>query len=710
MPRTFNKLHGLRQSSLSLVSFNPCFTMASSAPTPTGDANPVVQPPATSSFQGKPYLQCLESLHHSFPALKSFLEKLANEDEPGRKAVQDHYTDRNKSGPGRCYVLDFTDTKVSVIGDGACEDPAALRSYLEEHPAKQSRADGNRRLFILEDMEPDFVDALGHHLGVDPLVFSEQMNTWNFTDSWSIPHRGLPSMSVPEQSFTLRYYELRTLYDAKSVDVLGIQMSFASNRRRYERWRDIDVPSVGKPDRRHAFVRRCASFWTSQEVKQEGDESVQSNPGDGWDGKSSHLVITFSSNNPQAVILVDPAFSVVPSAPQIPIPSPNPTSTLGKPTPATAVFTPDNIELDAAAIASLDTCYILRAPGPFPTRASLWEAQGWTSSPSPLTLSPLPHASWPYHNGCSTIAPLMFSQLGIGAKESNYPLFRTKRNLSSPMDEMVFYWTHLASKDLLRQTGTTSANSAYFLVKHVAQHWVNHLELMNTTIAKAEWFADDYQASIDSRLSKSQWKSDLVKINSIAKDINYMRRHFNHFWRAMYANLERLGVQLGNEGVDETLGPAIKGAQKDFLTIHTRMAPLRDRAEALNSVANDLANLRAAFRGVHDGEFSLRLSLFASIVFPLTLVASIFSMGDDYLPGEEEFWKLWAIGMPICVGVALGLVYGKRPWQVWRDGKEVWRGWEERGKKRVERKGRERVERKREGSNRVDEEGGYFGK
>lgn len=134
------------------------------------------------------------------------------------------------------------------------------------------------------------MDALGHHLGVDPLIFSEQTNTWNFTDSWSIPHRGLPSMSVPEQSFTLRYYELRTLFDPESVGTLSSQVTFAVNKRRYERWEDIDLPLAGEPDRRHAFVRRCASFWTSQDPTPKGENPMQkvkdlTNDAPGWDGK-----------------------------------------------------------------------------------------------------------------------------------------------------------------------------------------------------------------------------------------------------------------------------------------------------------------------------------------------------------------------------------------------------------------------------------------
>jgi Mg2+ and Co2+ transporter CorA len=327
------------------------------------------------------------------------------------------------------------------------------------------------------------------------------------------------------------------------------------------------------------------------------------------------------------------------------------------------------VELDSVSKASLETCLILQDPRKHLDRASLWASQEWNKWNKGSSLKQTPHRSWPYHNGCSTLAPLMFSQVGIVAQEDNVQSLRNRRNLVSALDEMVFYWTKVASEDLIKQTNEKSSNAAYYLLKHVAQHWVHQLELMNTTIAKAEWFSDDYQAKIDGELSRQKWKDDLLKVNEIAKDINYMRRHLNHFWRAMFLNLERLGVQLGSECVDGAASLALRGAQKDFLTIHTRMQPMRNRAEALNSVSNDLANLRAAFRGVYDGEFGLRLSLFASIFFSLSLLASIFSMGDDYRPGKNHFWMFWAIGPPICVLLALGLIYGTQPWKV---GNDLW--------------------------------------
>lgn len=180
-------------------------------------------------------------------------------------------------------MLQFEDDEVSIPTEhkDGFASPEALRRYMQENPANESRRHNKRRLFILEDLESDYVDALGAHLGVDPLVFCEQMNTWNFTDSRSIPYRGLPSMTDPSRSFTLRYYEFRTLEDPMSVGSLSIQMTFAVNRRKYEKWRDIDLPSFGnsESDHRHGFIRRCASFWTSQE-----QPSATGQPTKGWDG------------------------------------------------------------------------------------------------------------------------------------------------------------------------------------------------------------------------------------------------------------------------------------------------------------------------------------------------------------------------------------------------------------------------------------------
>lgn len=321
----------------------------------------------------------------------------------------------------------------------------------------------------------------------------------------------------------------------------------------------------------------------------------------------------------------------------------------------------------AAASIEPKTAFILQDPKKYDDRASLWDAHTWEN---PEHVKATEHKSWSYHDGCPTLAPLLFSQISPGAQDQ-MEKFQTQRDLASPLDELIFYWTKVASNDLINETNEESSNAAYYLLKHIAQHWTNQLELINCTVAKGEYFSDDYQAKIDDSLSGPQWKADLVKVNSITKDINYMRRQMNHFWRAMVLNLERLGIQRGCENVDERLSLALRGAQKDFLTISSRLQPLRGRVEALAAIANDLANLRAAFKGIHDGELGLRLSLFASIVFPLTLVASILSMGDDFLPGKDKFWIFWVSSIPFVAGFAVLLIYGRRPDRIVRDLKDL---------------------------------------
>jgi len=557
---------------------------------------------AMADFSNKPYFQRLQGLVHAFPALQSFLKKMQNEDY-GRVLVRSHYLRKHNRVPGRCYGLRFRDAGVSVLPESdrrtGFGSPEILREYLKTHPAYASRRSGEKRLFILEDLEPDYVDMLGEHLGIDPLVVSEQMNTWNFTTSSSIAYRGLPSTSSPKQSFTLKYYDIQTLQDPSSVDALTFQMTFAINRRRYERWRDVDLP-LAQMNSKQAFVRRCASFWTSQGELAGSRES-------GWDGRQRpdicfpHLKLTIL-----AVIMVDPAMSTGP---------------------------PENTKL------------ILRDPTNHKTRTSLWHASDWAG---PRNVEAVEHRSAPYQDGCHTLASCLFPHLRPDAKE-RIEAFQQKRDRESPLDELVFYWTKIASKELVAEACSNSSNTTHFLLKHIAQHWLSQLELINCTIAMGEYFSDDCQVKLDESLRGDKWRAHLKMVSRITKDINYMRRQTTYFWRAMVYNLERLGVQLGNEQVDEDLPRALREAQKDFITLDARLEILRRRVDSLTVMATDLMNLCAAFKGIHDSEFNLRLGLFASLVFPLTLVASIFGMGDDFLPGQGNFWIYWAASVPLFI-------------------------------------------------------------
>ncbi|KAL1631263.1 hypothetical protein SLS54_000022 [Diplodia seriata] len=106
-------------------------------------------------------------------------------------------------------------------------------------------------------------------------------------------------------------------------------------------------------------------------------------------------------------------------------------------------------------------------------------------------------------------------------------------------------------------------------------------------------------------------------------DMNYMNKQLYHFERAMTLNMERLGLIIGAEAVNEDMPQAIRDAQMNFITIQARLRPFCDRIAGLSGMANELESLHMAFKSVKDSEFGLRLSLFASIIFPATLVTTI---------------------------------------------------------------------------------------
>lgn len=307
-------------------------------------------------------------------------------------------------------------------------------------------------------------------------------------------------------------------------------------------------------------------------------------------------------------------------------------------------------------------CLILQDPIVYRNRQKVWDARNWKREGEVLEV---PHRSGPYHGGCHVLHVSASSKATASEKLAMMQQSSEKKP-ESILDALVLYWTTLATKDsaILEAAKKDSVNASHYLLKIIAQHWTYQLELIAHGVSNTEWFADDYEARIDSRATLDDWKRELMKITDSTKDINYMRRQLNHFERAILLNLERLGVQIGAEAINDDFPLALRDAQRDLLTISARLRPFRERADDLSSIANEVAGLRASFKSIQDGELGLRLSLFAAIIFPLTLVASLFSMSDGYRPGQGNFWVFWASSVPLALVLGMGLMFGRRP-EIW---------------------------------------------
>jgi len=69
-----------------------------------------------------------------------------------------------------------------------------------------------------------------------------------------------------------------------------------------------------------------------------------------------------------------------------------------------------------------------------------------------------------------------------------------------------------------------------------------------------------------------------------------------------------------------------------FMQTHSQQATIHE-AQKSNSIAKSVGKLTAL----------------ASLFFPISVVAGIFSMGGNFLPGENLFWVFWAVVGPLCL-------------------------------------------------------------
>jgi Mg2+ and Co2+ transporter CorA len=73
--------------------------------------------------------------------------------------------------------------------------------------------------------------------------------------------------------------------------------------------------------------------------------------------------------------------------------------------------------------------------------------------------------------------------------------------------------------------------------------------------------------------------------------------------------------------------------------------------ESLNPIITSLVQLVNSHRSASEASDVRRLTYIAIVFIPLSFVATIFSMGDDFLPGKGNFWLYWATSIPITLAV-----------------------------------------------------------
>jgi Mg2+ and Co2+ transporter CorA len=101
------------------------------------------------------------------------------------------------------------------------------------------------------------------------------------------------------------------------------------------------------------------------------------------------------------------------------------------------------------------------------------------------------------------------------------------------------------------------------------------------------------------------------------------------------------------------------------LYIHHRFNTLKRRTDNLVNSAIGLAGIVSNKTAIREAELSLRearrsireaknvkvLTVIAMFFIPLAFTSGLFSMGDRFSPGSDQFWVFWAVSVPLVLGV-----------------------------------------------------------
>jgi hypothetical protein len=206
--------------------------------------------------------------------------------------------------------------------------------------------------------------------------------------------------------------------------------------------------------------------------------------------------------------------------------------------------------------------------------------------------------------------------------------------------DLVYYFENHSdriSADLWKKP----AASSIFVKKIVAAHYLQIVDYIKVMLPSLElrlttaWVEE-----------QEQWKS----LQTISRRCGNYRDDMEDALLSLDYALEppQPGTRRSN-----TLQPRWQDCQKDFQYIYFRLKILKERADTLMQAMTGLASIAGNRQNLEEAKRVKRLNLLALLFIPLAYTSSLFSMQDNFLPGNAKFWMYWVSALSV---VALTLV------------------------------------------------------
>ena len=199
---------------------------------------------------------------------------------------------------------------------------------------------------------------------------------------------------------------------------------------------------------------------------------------------------------------------------------------------------------------------------------------------------------------------------------------------TSILDDIAWYWMNLASAEQIAGVQRDAAMSSIFLKKIVASNWNVLLEFVWAKLSEFERELGKFEGT------KLDYLSDTLC------DVNLFRRRLSWYYDEVEMSLRSVGIAVDGQSDEDG---------KELLSVLSRLQGCKEKVESLTPIVTGLLNVRQADISMRESRLVSKLTLVALVFIPLSFTASIFSMGEGFLPGDSLFWVYFAVALPLTL-------------------------------------------------------------
>lgn len=246
---------------------------------------------------------------------------------------------------------------------------------------------------------------------------------------------------------------------------------------------------------------------------------------------------------------------------------------------------------------------------------------------------PVTLPSNPFLGGCES-----FQASNELERNSTDPFGTTNRGM---LEELVRCWTASASSTIFDPQNPTLQALAYYPLKIVAAEWVNYIAVMALSLK-----ANELSMNPSDNLS-----DELVNLNFSLRNLQTWRRRVLSTQGKLRQAVRFINRRHTVDGASEDWD----ALREDYNFIIAEIDTYGQRLEAIIPLVTSAVQLVESRRSLIETTNVTRLTVLALVFIPLSYVASIFSMSEQFGPSGSKFWVYFTVAVPlsaIVVGAA----------------------------------------------------------